>query len=88
MTTIAIDVGNVTLDELLARVERGESLALLRGGRRVATLRPEQEELSPEAQERGRRAAARMEELRQKLVAEGRASTDAEIIAMRNEGRR
>lgn len=87
MTTIAVDVDNVTLAQLIERVERGESIALTRGGQRLATLLPEPRDLTPEQRERDRILFDQIDAHRDELIAKGYKPGVAEIIAMRDAGR-
>jgi prevent-host-death family protein len=72
------------LSELLDRVERGEQIIITRHGKPIARLVPE----GGHDRDRARAAVRRIRALRAKLAARGVDLTDAEIRALRDEGRR
>ncbi len=73
------------LSELLAAVEAGERIVITRRGRAIAELRP-----VSDARSEGRRAAlAQAARLRAEIGGKaGTAFTTAEILALRDQGRR
>ena len=73
------------LSQLLDQVEAGQEVIITRRGKPVARLVPMQAET---AAERRQAAFARIDELRERLRAEGQTWTTEEILALRDEGRR
>jgi prevent-host-death family protein len=88
ITTSAVSVGaydaKTRLSELLDRVEKGEQIVITRRGRPVARLVPEGRIDKIEALAALERITAR----RKALAARGIHITQAEIRALREEGRR
>jgi prevent-host-death family protein len=72
------------LSELLDRVERGEQIVITRHGKPVARLVPE----GGHDRAAARAAVDELTRLRKELAARGVRVTQAEIRAMRDEGRR
>jgi prevent-host-death family protein len=72
------------LSELLDRVERGEQIVITRHGKPIARLVPE----GVHDRESAHAAVARIRALRAKLAARGVNLSDAEIRALRDDGRR
>lgn len=87
MTTIAVDVDNVTLAQLLAYVERGESLALTRDGQRFATLLPDAGPPTDEERRKAYEAFQALFAIRQRLRDAGHAMSFQEYKEARDEGR-
>ena len=83
-TTIGAYDAKARLSELLDRVERGEHIVITRHGKPVARLVPERGHDVAEALA----AVERLTALRKELAARGVRITQAEIRAMRDEGRR
>jgi prevent-host-death family protein len=81
---VGADDAQPRLPELLDRVEQGEVIVITRNGRAVARLVP-----SPGHDvAKARAAVERLTALRKELAAGGLRLTQAEIRAMRDEGRR
>jgi prevent-host-death family protein len=72
--------------ELLDRVERGEEVVITRRGKPVARLVPQTDHAGEEA--RRRDALERLRRTREMLKSRGVTFTTAEILALRDEGRR
>jgi len=84
VTSIGAYDAKTRLSELLARVERGEQIVITRHGRPIARLIPEGGHDRAAAMAALERITAR----RKDLAAAGVRLTQAEIRAMRDEGRR
>lgn len=88
MTTIAVDAAKVTMNEVLDRVGRGESIALTRGGQRLAKILPEPGPPMNGERQNASEAFEGLAAFRQRMITEGKAMTIEEIIAAKNEGKR
>ncbi|HET7882049.1 MAG TPA: type II toxin-antitoxin system prevent-host-death family antitoxin [Acetobacteraceae bacterium] len=84
VVTIGAYDAKTRLSELLDRVERGEQIVITRHGKPIARLVPEVRRDRTEALDALDRITAR----RQQLAARGVRTTQAEIRAWRDEGRR
>ena len=82
--TIGAYDAKIRLSELLDRVERGEQIVITRHGKPIARLVPE----GGHDKARAKAAVARLRALRAELSARGVDLSDAEIRALRDEGRR
>jgi prevent-host-death family protein len=80
MKQIQASVAKAHLSELLDQVERGETIAITRHGKRIARIVPEESEREREI----RQAMAEIDAIR-KL---NKPATVAEILAWRDEGRK
>ena len=79
-----VEVGNSSLDDLLNRVEHGETLMLSRNGRPVARLAP----VASHDPVRAAEALERLFEFRERLRAQYGTVSVQEILASRHEGHR
>ena len=82
---LSIEEKDATLAELLDRAERGEAVAINRGGRPVAQLVPAPPARDPR---QVREALEKLAEIREKISAESGPITLEEILALRHEGHR
>ena len=82
--TIGAYAAKSRLSELLDRVERGEQIVITRHGKAVARLVPER----GHDVARALAALERIAAIRKELAARGVTTTQEEIRAMRDEGRR
>jgi prevent-host-death family protein len=80
MKQVQASAAKAHLSELLDEVERGETIAITRHGKRVARIVPEDSEREREI----RQAMAEIEELRK----QNKPVTREEILAWRDEGRK
>ena len=84
VTSIGAYDAKTRLSELLDRVEKGEQIVITRHGKPIARLVPEGGHNKAAAHA----AVARIRVLRAELAAKGVDFSDAEIRALRDEGRR
>ena len=80
MKQIQASAAKARLSELLDEVERGETIAITRHGKRIARIVPEESEREREI----RQAMADIVEMRK----HNKAATREEILAWRDEGRK
>jgi prevent-host-death family protein len=84
VTSIGAYDAKTRLSELLDRVEKGEQIVITRHGKPIARLVPE----GGHDKAAAHAAVARFRALRAELAATGVDFSDAEIRALRDEGRR